>query len=97
MEKIKVRGLVRSAGWIFVAWGGLVAVKGFWDVFLGEPEANYYSLNKWDFVSQKQWLTWSGFEITYGLACVAIALVLWKYAPRLPEFIEKRKEKGQES
>lgn len=89
MEKIKIRGLVYCAGWIFIVWGSLVAIKGFWDIFWGEPEANLYSLNKWEFISQKQWLTWAGFEITYGLACIAVAYALWKYSKRLPEYIER--------
>ena len=89
MKKIKIRGLVICSGWIFVVWGFVVSIKGFWDVFVGEPEANLYSPNKWEFISKKQWLTWSGFEITYGLACIAIAYVLWNYAKRLPEYIER--------
>jgi hypothetical protein len=89
MERIKIRGLVRSAGWIFLAWGTVAAAKGLWDVFIGEPEANAYSLRPWEFISRDQWLTWSGFELTYGLACVALALALWKYAQRLPEWIER--------
>ncbi|MBN1621216.1 MAG: hypothetical protein JW871_01345 [Endomicrobiales bacterium] len=89
MRKVKIRGLVRCAARIFLVWGSIVAIKGVWDVFWGEPEANLYSPNKWDFISQKQWLTWSGFEITYGLACVAISYILFKYAWRLPEYIEQ--------
>lgn len=90
MKKIKIRGLASIAGWIFIIWGIIVTLKGFWDVFLGEPEANIYSPNKWDFISQKQWLTWSGFEIAYGLACVGITYLIWEYAKFLPEHIEKQ-------
>jgi len=89
MEKIKVRGLVRIAGWIFICWGAVAALKGFWDAFLGEPEANLYSPKPWEFISRNQWFTWAGFEITYGLACIAIAFLLWKYAVRLPEYMER--------
>jgi hypothetical protein len=89
MEKIKIRGLVRSAGWIFLLWGAVIAVKGVRDILFGEPEANYFSPQKWEFISLQQWHTWSGFEIIYGLASVAIAIILWKYAPRLPEYIER--------
>ncbi|MHB9155790.1 MAG: hypothetical protein ACYC5N_08905 [Endomicrobiales bacterium] len=90
MEKIKVRGLVCSAGWIFFLWGCAVTIKGFRDAFWGEPEANLYSPSRWEFVSQNQWLTWSGFEIAYGLACAGIAFLLWNYARRLPDFIERQ-------
>ena len=87
MEKIKIRGLVFSAGWIFLTWGLIVTAKGFWDSFLGEPEANLYSQHKWEFITKSQWLNWAGFEITYGIACVLIAVVLRKYADRVPEYI----------
>ena len=90
MGKLKIRGLVVCASWIFAVWGVLVSFKGFWDVFLGEPESNFYSQTKWEFVSQQQWLTWSGFEITYGIACISIAYLLKIYAERLPEFIERK-------
>jgi hypothetical protein len=90
MEKIKIRGLVHSAGWIFFIWGVLVTVKGVWDVFWGEPEANLYSPHKWEFVSQAQWLNWAGFEIAYGLACIGIAYLLREYAVFVPEHIDKK-------
>ena len=91
-EKVKIRGLVRIAGWIFICWGGLVAVLGFYHAFFGEPEANYYSPKKWDFVSQEQWLRWSGFEIVYGLFCAAIGVLCWEFAKKLPEWIERDKQ-----
>ena len=91
-EKIKIRGLVCFSGWIFLAWGTLVFVKGFWDVFWGEPEANLYSLSKWEFISKEQWLTWSGFEIFYGIVCISIWRILIKYSRRLPEYIERERE-----
>jgi hypothetical protein len=93
MKKIKIRGLVVSASGIFLSWGAIVEFKGIFDAFWGEPEANFYSPNKWDFISQKQWLTWSGFEIAYGLACAGIALLLWKYARLLPPYIERKSDK----
>ena len=89
MRKIKIRGLLQISGWIFLIWGLIVSIKGFWDVFLGEPEANFYSQAKWEFVTRTQWLNWSGFEITYGIACMAVALLLWNYSKTLPEYIEK--------
>lgn len=91
-EKIKIRGLVRIAGWIFISWGSLVAITGLYHSFFGEPEANYYSPAKWDFVTEEQWLRWSGFEITYGLACIGIALLCWEYAKILPDWILREKK-----
>lgn len=90
MEKTKVRGLVLSSGWIFLIWGLITAAKGLWDSFFGEPEANLYSAQKWEFITKAQWFNWAGFEITYGLACVALALILWAYAKRVPEYIDRK-------
>ena len=92
MEKIKIRGLYKISGWIFLCWGALVSAKGFYDCFWGEPEANLFSPNKWDFVSKKQWLTWSGFEIAFGLACVGLYYLLREYSKHLPEYIERKNE-----
>jgi hypothetical protein len=89
MEKIKIRGLFQSAGWIFFIWGSIVAVKGAYDVFWGEPEANYFSAAKWEFVSRQQWYTWSGFEISYGLACIGVAYLLRTVARRVPVVIAR--------
>lgn len=92
MEKIKIRGLARIAGWILICWGEGVAFLALYHAFFGEPEANYYSLNKWDFVTQEQWLRWSGFEITYGLACVGLGICCLEFAKRLPEWILRPKQ-----
>ena len=91
-EKIAVRGLARLTGWIFLVWGAVVAVKGLYDCFLGQPEANFYSPKPWDFVSRAQWLRWSGFELVYGLACLGLGLAAWEYAKRLPEWIARAKQ-----
>ena len=96
-EKIKIRGLVRTAGWIFNLWGGVVAFKGLYDSFFGEPDANFYSPEKWQFVTQEQWLRWSGFEITYGLACIAVGVLGWEIGKRLPEWIIRTKEPKENS
>ncbi|MFH1380286.1 MAG: hypothetical protein ABII23_08420 [bacterium] len=85
-EKILIRGLVRCAGWIFLIWGVVVVLKGMFDSFFGEPEANYFSPAKWDFVSKEQWLRFAGFEIFYGIACVTTAYLLRRYAARMPEY-----------
>lgn len=90
-EKIKIRGLIRIAGWIFSIWGGLIGLVGFYHSFWGEPEANYYSPQPWQFVTKEQWLRWSGFEIAYGLACIGIGIACWEFAKRLPEWILRDK------
>jgi hypothetical protein len=89
MKKVKIRGLVQISGWLFILWGVAVALKGVSDAFWGEPEANLYSVSKWQFISQKQWLNWSGFEVMYGLCCIGISVLLFKYAKRLPKFVER--------
>ncbi len=88
MKKVKFRGLFVAAGWIFVLWGAAVAAKGVFDLFAGEPEANHFSPRPWEFVTRVQWANWAGFEVAYGLACAGAAFLLWKYAPRVPEYLE---------
>jgi hypothetical protein len=89
LEKLKIRGLLLISGRIFFVWGLFVGLKGVWDAFIGEPEANYFSPHKWDFVSRAQWFTWSGFEIAYSAASIITAILLFYYAKRMPEFIER--------
>lgn len=91
-EKVKIRGLVRIAGWILICWGAFISLIGLFDAFFGEPEANYYSLTRWEFVTQEQWLKWSGFEMAYGLACVGLGLLCWEFAKRVPDWISRTKE-----
>ena len=88
-EKIKVRGLPRIASAFLGAWGVVVALKALYDLFAGEPEANLYSAEKWQFVTQPQWLRYAGFELAYGLSCLALAWLLWRYSRFLPEWIER--------
>ncbi|MCX5777668.1 MAG: hypothetical protein NTU66_00350 [Elusimicrobia bacterium] len=95
MIKIKIRGLVRTAGWLFFIWGVTVAAKGFFDIFFGEPEANYYSPHPWEFITRAQWHTWSVFEVMYGLACILITYAVWKYAAYVPEQVTKEEERNE--
>jgi hypothetical protein len=88
-ETIKIRGLARLAAAIFAGWGGPVALKGLWDLFVGEPESNLYAPQKWAFVTQAQWLRWAGFELAYGLACCGLAWYCLRWARRLPETVER--------
>lgn len=91
MEKIKIRGLPRIAAAILGAWGALVFLKALYDLFVGEPEANLYSPEKWQFVTQEQWLRYGGFELAYGGACLALAWLLLRYARFLPEHVERKR------
>ena len=95
METIKIRGLARLAAAIFAGWGGLVAFKGLWDLFVGEPEANLYAPQKWAFVTEAQWLRWSGFELVYGLACAGLAWYCLRWGRRLPETVERTRREPE--
>ena len=91
-EKVKVRGLARLSAWAFAAWGSVVLVKGVYDLFWGEPEANRYSPEPWGFITREQWLRYGGFELAYGLACLGVCLFLLKYSRFLPETITRPRE-----
>jgi len=90
MEKVKIRGLVRISGWMFAVWGAAVVVKGFYDRFLGgEPEANRYAPAAWEFVTREQWARYATFELAYGLACLGLAALLFRYGRFLPEVVAR--------
>ncbi len=84
IEKIKIRGLVCQSGWIFFIWGIIVAIKGLLDAFILNPES--------EFVSLDEWLKYAGFELTYGLACLGVGILLFKFSPRVKEYIVRDKE-----
>jgi hypothetical protein len=95
MEKIKIRGLVRLSGWMFAVWGVVAGAKGFFDRFLGgEPEANRYAPAPWAFVTRAQWSRYASFELVYGLACLALALLLFRFAGLLPQTTERPRRTG---
>jgi hypothetical protein len=95
METIKIKGLARLTAAIFAGWGGLVAIKGLWDLFIGQPEANAYAPYPWAFVTQADWMRWSGFELAYGLACLGLSWVCLRYARRLPDTIQRRRQEAE--
>lgn len=78
------RSLALLAAGVFFVWGAGAALKGLWDAFLGAPEARFFSAKPWDFVSRDQWFRFAGFELTYGLACLALGAACRMYAHRLP-------------
>ncbi|MBI5245162.1 MAG: hypothetical protein HY922_15980 [Elusimicrobia bacterium] len=88
-ERIKVRGLARIASILFGLWGAVVAPKGLYDLLGGEPEANLYAPRPWAFVTQEQWRRYAGFELAYGLACLALAWLLWRYSRFLPKTLDR--------
>jgi hypothetical protein len=88
-ETIKIKGLARLTAALLAGWGGLVALKGLYDLFVGEPEANLYAPAPWAFVTKEQWLRWSGFELCYGLALLGLAAYALAWGRRLPETIKR--------
>ncbi|MBI5624570.1 MAG: hypothetical protein HY924_12395 [Elusimicrobia bacterium] len=91
-ERIKIRGLGRLAAAIFIGWGGLTALKGLYDLFIGEPEANLYAPAPWAFVTREAWLRYGGFELAYGLACLALGWAVLRYLRFLPETVERERQ-----
>jgi len=89
-EKVAIRGLARLASGFFFVWGGLALAKGLWDFFIGQPEANFFSGEPWQFVTRAQWRRYAAFETTYGLACAALGFFIARVAPRLPEWTERQ-------
>ena len=89
MEKVKVRGLLRISACVFALWGAVVAAKAFYDLFVGEPQANLYAPRPWAFVTREEWLRYGGFELAYGLALLGLAFFAFQYSRFLPEFIER--------
>ena len=89
MEKVYIRALALIPSRVFAVWGGIVSLKAVYDLFVGEPEANLYSAEKWQFVTQEQWLRYGGFELAYGLSLLALALLLRRYSHFLPEHVER--------
>ena len=55
----------------------------------GQPEANFFSPQPWQFVTRAQWFRYAGFELAYGLACLGLGLAATIYARRLPEWVER--------
>lgn len=91
MERVKVRGLGRLAAAIFGGWGALTLLKGLYDLFVGEPEANLYSPEPWMFVTREAWLRYGGFELAYGIACVALGWAALRCSRFLPETVERER------
>lgn len=71
MNKEEIKGLSRIAGWIFVVFGMLVVIKGFLDIFILFPSS--------EFVSIDNWIRYALFEVVYGIACMSVGLVIFKF------------------
>ncbi len=89
LEKVKIRGLVRASGWIFLIWGVVITLKGLLDAFWLEPEANYYSLKRWEFITLDQWIRYATFEVVYGVVCIIISGLLFEYSKRVADYISR--------
>ncbi len=88
-KKTAIRGLASLASVIFFAWGALIVLKGVWDVCGGQPEANFFSPQPWEFVTREQWFRYAGFEIIYGVTCLALGWYIRRVGKHLPEWIER--------
>ena len=87
---------MRAAGWIFLIWGTVVALKGLLDAFWLEPEANYYSLKKWEFITIDKWIRYATFEVVYGIVCVILSGLLFEYSKRVVEYIPRPRIEDEE-
>ncbi len=92
IQRVAVRGLARLASRIFFVWGALAAAKGLWDAFGGQPEANYFSPQPWQFVTRQEWSRYAGFELAYGLACLGVGWAILSLARRLPLWKQRENE-----
>jgi len=90
---VKVRGLANLAASIFGVWGSVILLKSLYNLLWGTPEANLYSALPWQFVTLEQWTRYAGFELCYGVSCVALAWIILGYARFLPKTIRKKREK----
>ena len=95
METIKIRGLVRLSTWMFGIWGGIVSLKGIYDLLSGQPEANIYAPAPWTFVTRPEWFRYAAFEVCYGVVCLMLAWALMKYSGFLPETIRRKRVEPQ--
>lgn len=94
-ERIRIRGLAQLTSGILGFWGIVVAIKALYDLALGEPEANLYAPQRWAFVTREQWIRYAGFELIYGLACLALAWAVLKYSRFLPYSLERPKSEPE--
>lgn len=83
-KKVKLRAVVRAAGWIFIVWGSGVFVKGFLDALFLSPDS--------EFISLKDWLVYARFEMIYGLVCLILGLAVLEFSRRVREYIVRRME-----
>lgn len=83
-REVKLRAVVRTGGWIFIIWGIIVVIKGILDAFILEPES--------EFIALKDWIRYSGFEITYGVVCILFGLVILEFSKRVKEKIKRKIE-----
>jgi hypothetical protein len=83
-ERVAVAGVARFAAWVFWGVGGVAVAKGAWDLFVGQPEANFFSQQPWSIVSRSSWFRFIGFEIAFGVANGFSGWAVWLFSRRLP-------------
>ena len=92
-QVIQARGLAHLAAFIFGFGGVVITIRALYDLFWGAPEANIYSARPWQFVTLNQWTRYAGFELCYGLSCLALAWVIIRYSRFLPKTIRRLRQK----
>jgi len=88
-KKVKVRWLFKFSSWLFIIIGTIILIDGILDSFILEPEANKFSLSKWEFITFEEWLNFARFEMIYGLSCIILGLYTLKFSRKLPSYIIK--------
>ena len=73
--------LALLAAWVF-SFGARGGLKGLWDAFWARWKPVSFPPNPGIFVTRDQWFRFAGFELTYGLACVALGAACRAYARR---------------
>lgn len=71
----QVTSLIKLAGWIFVVYGIIIAIKGAIDIFYPNPATQFVPVS----VYTGKWVP---FEMAYGAACVVTGLACFKYTEK---------------
>jgi hypothetical protein len=88
-KKIKIRWLFKFSSWLFIILGIIILIDGILDSFFLEPEANKFSLSRWEFITLEEWTNFARFEMIYGLSCIILGLYILKFSHKLPIYIIK--------
>ena len=83
-KSVKLRPVVRAAGWIFAVWGAVIFIKGILDALVFDPDS--------EFVTLKQWIVYARFEMVYGIVCLVFGMLILEFSKRVKERIMKKIE-----